>query len=62
MSNPRTTLDLFAGWRNSSPAPALIDARGGRETRIEAPEVKRRVVEEEYAGLIAGLYGGSLQE
>ena len=50
MSEPRTTLDLFACWRSSSPAPALIDARGGCETRIEAPEVARRA-----AGLARGL-------
>jgi len=50
MSEPRTTLDLFACWRQSDPEPALIDARGGAETRIPAPEVVRRA-----AGLAKGL-------
>jgi long-chain acyl-CoA synthetase len=50
MSEPRTTLDLFAGWRTATPRPALVDARAGREVRIEAPEVARRA-----AGLSRGL-------
>ena len=37
-------------WRNSTPAPALIDARGGREVRIGAAEVVCKV-----AGLARGL-------
>jgi len=50
MSDPRTTLDLFAMWRAASPRPALVDARGGREVRLEAAEVTRRI-----AGLAQGL-------
>ncbi len=50
MNEPRTLLDLFAVWWAAVPAPALIDARGGRESRIPAPEAARRV-----AGLARGL-------
>jgi long-chain acyl-CoA synthetase len=52
MSEPRTTLDLFAIWRSSTPRPALVDARGGREVRIDATEVTRRA-----AGLAQGFAG-----
>jgi long-chain acyl-CoA synthetase len=41
MSEPRTTLDLFAIWRSSTPQPALVDARGGGEVRIGADDVTR---------------------
>jgi long-chain acyl-CoA synthetase len=50
MSDPSTTLDLFARWRAATPPPALIDARGGGEVRLAAAEVTRRV-----AGLARGL-------
>ena len=50
MAEPRTLPDLFALWRKATPTPALIDARGGREVRIPAPAVARRV-----AGLAQGL-------
>jgi long-chain acyl-CoA synthetase len=50
MNDPRTIPDLFAMWRTATPQPALIDARGGREVRLEAPEVARRA-----AGLSQGL-------
>ncbi|MBI4916129.1 MAG: long-chain fatty acid--CoA ligase [Acidobacteria bacterium] len=50
MSEPTTLLDFFAVWRNFTPAPALVDARGGADVRVEAPEVARRV-----AGLAQGL-------
>ena len=50
MSEPRTLLDFFALWRGASPTPALVDARGGGEVRLAAPEVARRV-----AGLAKGL-------
>ncbi len=50
MTEPRTLPDLFALWRKATPTPALIDARGGREVRIPAPEAARRV-----AGLAQGL-------
>ncbi len=50
MSEPRTLLEIFARWRTSSPAPVLIDARGGCDVRIAAAEVTRRV-----AGLAQGL-------
>jgi long-chain acyl-CoA synthetase len=50
MSESRTILDLFSMWRSSTPRPALIDARGGREVRIEAPEVVRLA-----AGISKGL-------
>jgi long-chain acyl-CoA synthetase len=50
MSEPRTLLDFFALWRGTSPTPALVDARGGGEVRLPAPEVARRV-----AGLAKGL-------
>jgi long-chain acyl-CoA synthetase len=47
-----TLLDFFNRWCTAQPAPALIDARGGTETRLPAPEVARRV-----AGLAQGLAG-----
>jgi long-chain acyl-CoA synthetase len=50
MSEPRTLLDIFSGWRSTSPSPALIDARAGAEVHIPAREVARRV-----AGLAQGL-------
>ncbi len=50
MSEPRTLLDFFALWRGASPTPALVDARGGGEVPLPAPEVARRV-----AGLAKGL-------
>ena len=50
MSEPRTLLDIFELWRSASPAPALVDARGGGQTRTPAPEVAKRV-----AGLAKGL-------
>ncbi len=50
MSEPRTLVDFFALWRGADLTPALVDARGGGETRTPAPEVARRV-----AGLVRGL-------
>jgi long-chain acyl-CoA synthetase len=50
MSEPRTLLDVFSGWRCTSPRPVLIDARAGAEVHIPAQEVARRV-----AGLAQGL-------
>ena len=50
MSETRTLLDVFALWRGGSPQPALVDARGGGEVRLPAPEVARRV-----AGIAKGL-------
>jgi len=50
MSEPRTLLDIFGLWRSASPTPALVDARGGGQNRLPAPEVARRV-----AGLAKGL-------
>lgn len=47
---PKTLLDFFAMWRGARVTPALIDARGGADTRVEAAEVARRV-----AGLSQGL-------
>ncbi len=52
MSEPRTTLDLFAMWRSATPRPALVDARGGREVRIDAAQVTCLA-----AGLAQGLAG-----
>jgi len=50
MSEPRTLLDIFGLWRAASPTPALVDARGGGQNSLPAPEVARRV-----AGLAKGL-------
>ncbi|HLE60261.1 MAG TPA: AMP-binding protein, partial [Thermoanaerobaculaceae bacterium] len=50
MSEPRTLLDFFGLWRGASPTPALVDARGGGQVGLPAPEVARRV-----AGLAKGL-------
>jgi long-chain acyl-CoA synthetase len=50
MREPRTLLDIFAQWRGATSNPTLIDARGGGEARIAAPEVSRLV-----AGLAQGL-------
>ncbi|OFV79545.1 MAG: hypothetical protein A2Y78_06250 [Acidobacteria bacterium RBG_13_68_16] len=50
MSEPRTLLDIFDLWRAASPTPALVDARGGGQNSLPAPEVARRV-----AGLAKGL-------
>ncbi len=50
MSEPRTTLDLFAIWRSSTPRPVMVDARGGREVRLDAAAVTRAA-----AGLSQGL-------
>ena len=47
-----TLLDFFKRWCAADPTPALIDARGGTEIRLPAPEVRRRV-----AGLAQGLAG-----
>jgi long-chain acyl-CoA synthetase len=47
-----TLLDFFNRWCTAQPAPALIDARGGTEILLPAPEVARRV-----AGLAQGLTG-----
>ncbi|MBP1620192.1 MAG: AMP-dependent synthetase and ligase [Acidobacteria bacterium] len=45
-----TLLEFFDRWCAAQPTPALIDARGGAEIRLPAPEVARRV-----AGLAQGL-------
>ncbi len=50
MNDARTLVDVFAQWQGASPTPALVDARGGGERRLPAPEVARRV-----AGLASGL-------
>ncbi|MGD1147134.1 MAG: long-chain fatty acid--CoA ligase [Thermoanaerobaculaceae bacterium] len=50
MTEPHTLLDLFALWQAAQPTPALVDARGGGERQLPAPEVARRV-----AGLARGL-------
>jgi long-chain acyl-CoA synthetase len=52
MGEPRTLLDFFALWRETSPTPALVDARGAGGARLSAPEAARRV-----AGLAKGLAG-----
>jgi long-chain acyl-CoA synthetase len=50
VGEPTTLLDIFGLWRGASPTPALVDARGGRQDRLPAPEAARRV-----AGLAKGL-------
>jgi long-chain acyl-CoA synthetase len=50
MTVPRTLLDVFLRWLESKPTPSLIDARGGADRVVQAPEVAARV-----AGLAKGL-------
>ncbi|MGC8915369.1 MAG: AMP-dependent synthetase/ligase [Thermoanaerobaculum sp.] len=50
MNAPTTLPEVFRIWRQTSPEPALIDARGGRDRRYPAREVTRLV-----AGLALGL-------
>jgi long-chain acyl-CoA synthetase len=50
MTVPRTLLDVFLLWLESKPTPSLIDARGGADRVLRAPEVAARV-----AGLAQGL-------
>lgn len=50
MSAPTTLTEVFRVWRETTPEPALIDARGGADRRLPAREVSRLV-----AGLALGL-------
>lgn len=50
MSTPTTLPQVFRLWRQTTPEPALIDARGGADRRLPAREVSRLV-----AGLASGL-------
>lgn len=43
MSAPTTLPEVFRVWRQTTPEPALIDARGGADRRIPAREVSRLV-------------------
>ncbi len=43
MSAPTTLSEVFRNWRQATPEPALIDARGGADRRLPAREVSRLV-------------------